>query len=458
MPVEVPVAAPVIKPKKQVGVAEDVTKSVGSNLVGGGIDLAMTLPNLLNQAVAGPQLLGRGIADKVSPMLGIEPQPRGELWQPFYGSHDVEQAIGTAYEPQTSAGKTLALPSRIIGGIAGAKGIQKADTGLEKLLRDETTTATKAGLPVGGSPNKASQATADDIAGLSNQQYGNADRYGGVLKPNVTNKFIDETDALSRQTPEGRALAGDSEFTKTTEVLKGFRDRPLTLKAAQEIDEELSDRIDDLFISKPKQAKKLFEVQTKLRETMDNAADADVIGGKAGFGAWREGQRLWAAQARLRDIERIIARSERADNPATVIKNGFNTLLSNKSRTRGFTKDELKLMDAAAKNGVVGDLLGIVGSRLGPIIAGATGGLSSGVAAQATSMAARGARTKLQVNRATKVANSIANRAMNPPQFQPPPNFPSLNAPVSVALLEGPAISNNRITLPLEELRNKLRR
>lgn len=121
----------------EIGVGEDVARSVGSNLVGGGIDLAMTLPNIVNQIAAGPQLLGRGIADTISPLLGAEPQPRGKLWQPLFGSSDVESAIRTAYDPQTIAGKAVVLPIRIAGGIVGAKGLQAA--GNSKFALDETS-------------------------------------------------------------------------------------------------------------------------------------------------------------------------------------------------------------------------------------------------------------------------------------------------------------------------------
>ncbi len=432
----------------QVGAVEDVAKSVGSNVLGGGLDLAMTLPNLLNQAVAGPQLLGRGIADTVSPLLGADPQPRGELWQPFYNSYDVEKMVGTDYEPKTTAGKTAAIPARIVGGLAGAKGLQKAEVGFEKILKDNTSGVLK-----------TKQATSSDIASKANDAYESADKLGGVLKPAVTNKFINEVDSLQRQTAQGKALAGESEFTKTSQVLREFKDQPITLRAAQEIDEELSDRIDGLIDRQTgilnQQGKKILDIQSKFRETIDSASEADVLGGKAGFNSLKEGRRLWSAQARLRDVERIISRAEMSDNPATAIKTGFKNLASNPARMRGFSKNEQDLIRKAAKSGIVSDALKTFGSRLLPLgTAVAGGGFGATATAQATSLASRGAATKMQVNRATKVANTVANRALNPPSTQAPPNFPSLAAPLGVAMLEGPTA--NRLALPLEELRQKL--
>lgn len=429
----------------QVDTAEDVTKSVGSNLVGGGLGMAMTLPNLINQAAAGPQLLGRGIAEGVDKLIGVEPQPRGDLWKPFFGSEDVMSASGLDYEPKTTAGKAVTIPAQIAGGLLTARGLQKAEPNFEKLIKGNAS----------GRVNPI-QATSSDIAKLSSEKYALAEKQGGTLKPNVTNKFIDDIQSLTRQTAEGKALAGDSPFTKTSEVISSFKDRPLNLQSAQEIDEELSDRIDDLFISQPKQAKKIFDVQTKLRETIDSAGNSDVVGGKSGFDALKEGRRLWAASARLRDVERIISRAEMTENPATAIKTGFKNLASNPSRLRGFSAEEKVLIKRAAKNGIPGDLLGIVGSRLGPIIAMYSGGLGQGVAAQATSMAARSARTKLQVNRATKVANSVANRALNPPPEKMAQNFPSIAAPLSVNLLENQSSNLNR--LPLQNRQKLLMR
>lgn len=401
-------------PTQQIGSVEDTAKSVGSNVVGGAIDTAMILPNLINTVVAGPQLLGRGIADTVSPMLGVTPQPRGELWQPLYGSGDVEKAIGTDYEPQTTAGKVAALPARITGGVLGVKGLQAASPKVGKLLSDTSS----------GAPAKTPKTTSDDIRSMANQAYAKADELGGVLKPSVTNKFLDDVDSLAPQTAEGRLLAGDSAFTKIVEVLKQLRDRPLTLKAAQEIDEILGDKVDD-FVDRTtgalsKEGKKLLDVQTSFRKAMDEASPNDVAG--KGFEAWKSGKKLWSQAAKLRDVEKIINRAEMTDNPASAIKTGFRNLYTNKARMRGFSKDEATLIKRAAETGIISDTLRIFGSRLIPIGASvAGGGLGGTAAAAAGSMASRSAATKLQVNRAGKVADTIAaNATKQQPQTQQP--------------------------------------
>jgi soluble lytic murein transglycosylase-like protein len=413
---------------EQPGVAGDVTKSIGSNLLGGAMDLGMTLPNLVNTAVAGPQLLGRGIADTVSPMLGAQPQPRGELWQPFYGSHDAEKAIGTGYEPKTTAGKVVALPSRIAGGIGGAKALQSAAPKAHALLDDATS-----GKPV------IQKTTSDDIRMMANRAYQAADDTGGILKPDVTNKFIDEIEGLAPQTAQGKALAGDNALTKNTEILRTFRGQPITLKSAQEIDEILGDKIDE-FVDKTtgaisKEGKKLLDVQNAFRKSMDNATEADVVGGnRGGFESWKQGKKLWSQAAKLRDVEKIIQRAEFTDNPATAIKTGFRNLYVNKARMRGFAPDEARLIKKAAETGVISDALRTFGSRLIPMgVAVSGGGLGATAAAQAGSMASRGAATKIQVNRAGRVADAIAanaNKVAAPPNATPLPVSEGAFAPL----------------------------
>ena len=133
--------------QQPIGAVEDVAKSMGSNAVGGGLDLLMTLPNIVNEMVAGPQMLYRGIRDTIQG----NPTDNSPLVRPLFGSSDVEQWLGTDYQPQTTAGKIVALPTRIAGGIAGAKGLNAA--GNSRFVTEETSgkpvTPPKKPLPSG---------------------------------------------------------------------------------------------------------------------------------------------------------------------------------------------------------------------------------------------------------------------------------------------------------------------
>lgn len=416
----------------------DAGKSFAGGLERGAAAAVMTLPNLMNAAAAGPQLLGRGIAEGVDKLIGVQPQPRGELWQPFYSSEEALKGLPEPlqpHEPQTAAGKVSDFVGQIAGSVGATKGMQAAEPGVKALLKDQSS----------GKPPPPPQATADDIKGLSNQAYASAEQQGGLLTPQFTDKFLNEVGKMQPQTQAGKMLAGDSAVTKIAEKMQGLKGRPLSLREAQEIDEFLGDAIDDFTTLGVvnKQGRKLLDMQSNFRRMIDDATPADVVGSKAGFESLKEGRRLWASQARLRDIEKIIARAEMTDNPATAIKTGFRNLYTNPARIRGFSDEERGLIKNAAESGMVGDLLRIAGSRLNPIITTATGagGLGGAAASQAASMAARGAATKVQVSKAEKVANTVANNAVNPPA--PAPAQQPVLRPAAAAVLGGEAAEAN---------------
>lgn len=402
--------------KEQPSTLEDVAKSIGSNLVGGGLDLAMTLPNLINQAAAGPQLLGRGLYPHImkgAKAIGFAPEDVRErsqeelnqepLWQPFAGSGDIEKFAGTTYDPKTTAGQVAAFPARLAGSLIGAKGVDKANNALVNY------------------GNKAPILAADDIKALANDSYKVAEQRGGILKPNVVNKFIDDVDSLAPQTAEGKLLAGDNALTQTSAAIKQFRDKPLTLRSAQEIDEILGDKIDN-FVDKTtgalsKEGKKLLDVQTAFRKNIDDAVESDMVG--SGFDSWKQGKQLWSAQAKTRDIEKIINRASMMENPVTGVKTGFRTLANNPSRMRGFTAAEQAAIKHAAKTGVPTGALKFMGSRLissmTGAIAGAAGGGPVGAALGMIGGAAAGtpfreAANALQMRRANDVLSKISNR------------------------------------------------
>lgn len=399
----------------QIGVVEDVAKSIGSNWVGGGIDLAMTLPNLVNSAVAGPQLLGRGVADTISPLLGATPQPRGELWQPFFSSGDVENAIGTAYDPKTTAGKSVALPARIGGGITGAKGLQK---GYQKVT----------------APKKI-DLKAQDIRDLSSKSFVDAEKQGGILKPQVTDKFVDEASKSLPQTNAGKIVIGETSTTKLVDRLQSLRGKPLTLKETQEIDSALGDmmsnEVDTLTGRLNAEGNKILKIQQSLRDSVEKAGVKDVVGGKGGFESLDKARKLWATSARANDIERIINRASMTDNPATAIKSGFRALASNPSRLRGFNTSEVMAIKKAAKTGVVTGALKIAGSRLNPLIGAATGGFSGAATGYGISEISRAGANKLQMNRANKALETVINRPVvrQAAGINPPAKLPNINGP-----------------------------
>jgi hypothetical protein len=255
-------------------------------------------------------------------------------------------------------------------------------------------------------------ATADDIKQVSTKSYQLAEQKGGILKSSLTNKFLDDIQSISPQTEAGRIVSGDSPFTKAVQQISGLRDKPLTLKSAQEVDEGLADLVDGLLDNGrvTKQARKMLDVQASFRKMISDADENMVEGGKTGFEAWREGQKQWSASRKLSDIERIVQRAELTDNPATALKTGFRNLLLSDKRIKAFSAEERKAIENVATSGKAQDLLRTFGSRLIPIGSLVGGGPLAGAAGAAASMASRGAAEALQLNKANKVAEMIADK------------------------------------------------
>lgn len=390
----------------------DVLKSLGGGIERGAAAVPFVLPNLLNAVAAGPQLLGRGIAENVDKAIGIQPQPRGALWQPFYGSEDALQTLPEDLQPhnaQTPGGIAADMAGQFIGGALGAKAIPS---------------------------QSPARLTADDIRSQSANAYKQADLQGGILKSNITDDFVNKATQAMPQSAVGKMVLGETSTSKLIDRLQGLRGKNMSLNEAQEVDQGLGELINnnvDIRTGKLNaDGNRLHNIQQSLRDSIDNAVDTDVIGGKAGFDKLSEARQLWSQSAKLRDVENIITRAEMTDNPATTIKTGFRNLSNNKSRMRGFTQEDAQLIKNAAESGVVTDALRTFGSRLIPAISAATGGGFTGTAAAAAgSLASRSGATRLQVGKANKVAESIAGR--NPVNNKQPGLNVNSNIPIAAA-------------------------
>jgi len=266
----------------------------------------------------------------------------------------------------------------------------------------------------------------DQVRKMSSAMYEEAAQKGGVLTPKFADDFIYELQKMEPQTAQGKALAGaDSPVTKVIQRLSGTVDdngvvqggitgKPITLDAAQEMDEVLSDMIDG-YVKDGKLSKegmKMLDIQTKFRDMINKADETQILGGKEGFDALKQARKLWATSRQMSDIDRIIQRTELSEQPATAIKSGFRTMLSNPNRMRGYSPEVKKAIKDAATTGAVTDLIRTAGSRLIPIITASTGGgLGSTAASAAASMAAREAASRVQLSKAAKIGQEIARQS-----------------------------------------------
>lgn len=89
---------------------EDAKKSFAGGLERGAAGTVMILPDLINQAVAGPQMLYRGLTGRE--------HDNSPMFQPFYSSSDVLNMLPKElqpHDPQTPAGVVAGM----VGGLAG---------------------------------------------------------------------------------------------------------------------------------------------------------------------------------------------------------------------------------------------------------------------------------------------------------------------------------------------------
>jgi hypothetical protein len=264
---------------------------------------------------------------------------------------------------------------------------------------------------------------------VASAYYDIADKSGGTLTPQVTNKFVDAVEAAGKQTKAGKITAGENPVSSLAGRLQELRDEPLTLRAAQEIDEALGDLIDKehSVTGLSKDGTKLVDVQSKFRDMIENAGEGDITGGTTGFDALGPARKAWSQARKMDDLERIQQRAELTDNPATSVRTQIRTLLSSKTKSRGYSPEELAALKEAADRGVVGSALHVFGSRLVPLVAGGAGLASGPVTAAAMAGAAhvvgaglRAGATGIQTRRLNRAIGTIGE-GVPPNPLAPPP-------------------------------------
>lgn len=406
-------------PAKESAVA-DVAKTVASmpeRMVAGG---AMALPNIINSAVAGPQLLGRGIAEGVDKLTGTTPQPRGEIWQPFNSSEDALQSLPKPlrpHTPTTPAGVVADTAGNIATNMLAPKVAPKLGEKVEPLIKDESAAAQpKPPIP-----------PAADIAKEAKAAYEQAEASGSGLTPSFMGKVADSLDEFGARDPVAKRIIGDPAIAPLIEKFKAERDSPLSLQGFEDIDKYLTGQISAHYRQGlDSEGKAFMDFQDKLRGMVDDVSEGDASGGKAGFDSLKTATAKWSQAARMRDLDAIIDNATRTDNPATALKTGFRTLAKNDKRMRGFTEEEKTAIKHAAESGELGDVFRTFGSRLNPIIRAATGGSIGGdIASYVGSKFSRDAAEGLAMKRANDARRLVASRkmpvakALSPSQVDP---------------------------------------
>jgi len=372
-------AAPAAPAAKESAVA-DVAKTVASmpeRMVAGGV---MALPNIINSAVAGPQLLGRGIAEGVDKLTGTPPQPRGEIWQPFQGSEDVLQSLPKPLRPHTPT-----TPAGVIADTAG----NIATNMLAPKVAPEIGSAVGKGaanIAEGAGTMKAGfNARSPEILDQLDKKYAAmADplfkemRTAGITaKPEMTVPLAAnvEKDVLeggklypSRHGDTIKVLEAMKEKAKTgmdIEDLDGFRRDfgQIAYKARLTGNKEDAERASEAIDSIDKQFEEMKinkNVPPEMKKTVESLQKAQAI---------------WSARRKFQTLAEAVKKGEGDPNK---IKSEFDKILNNPKKLRGFTKEQVQAVKDAAQNTTMEGLLkmaGKFGITIGQGRAAATGNI-----------------------------------------------------------------------------------
>lgn len=271
--------------------------------------------------------------------------------------------------------------------------------------------------------NKVTPEQAKHVAGL---KYDYADKVGGALSPEKNDQFIDS--AYNAIMPkEGKYNFTPSPVVKDVlDEIGTYRGTPLTLRDAQQAEEYINKRIS----YQPNgmltgDSVDLLKIKKALRNTINSATEADMLGGSDGWQAWQDGKKAWSAAGILTDINNITNKSVFADQPAASLKRNLARWGSKSSKIAGLDPEEMDLVKDAIKNDFAHDLIRTGSSRLVPIGTAALGlgtghGLLGAMGGTATSWGGRNLGFARQLAKMGDLVDAIGSRLPeNPAGYSP---------------------------------------
>lgn len=306
-----------------------------------------------------------------------------------------------------------------------AAGLRDDLSGGPKAVAEEPQTAvpeTEQMADLGAETPKTTKQSADDLRQLGSDSFEKGKASTSALTPEFTNSLLDKLKSQVRTSAVGKLVSKNNPASTFIQELEGHRDKPMTVADLMDLDAELNDRIDDHVENGKLKAKgqKLYNIQTIVRNAVEDAPEDQVVGGKDGFDDFNQARHDWGQSYKLSEVERILRRADGMDNEATAIKTGFRNLVNNPNRMRGWSPDEIEAATRASKSGLVVDALRVAGNRMIPAMAGIaesvgggglTGGIASGLASHALGTSARTVAGQLQAVRANAVGDVIRNNA-----------------------------------------------
>jgi hypothetical protein len=221
----------------------------------------------------------------------------------------------------------------------------------------------------------------ENAKAVASAYYDIARNNNATISPQYMNRFFDQAAAVPGQTEHGMVTGGSNAVTQLLDRWQGLRDKPATLQGATEMDRSLGDLITQEYGPTGISAvgKQLQGIQRDLRDHIETAGPEDTTGGTAGFEALAPGRKAWSQALKMDDVIRMQERADRTQNPTQSIKTQANTLLSSRTKSRGWSDEERAALETASERGVVGGALYGLGSRLMSKVGAAAGASIGGV-------------------------------------------------------------------------------
>lgn len=241
-------------------------------------------------------------------------------------------------------------------------------------IQNVVETSKIAPTPITGAANigfrtKAKVPAAADIKAQANQLYKQIDDAGVVIKSNPFNSFVDDIKStIGNKVREAR----NPKIVDVFKELDESKGAPITLQKMQDLRESISrlkmsnEASDRMFAGQI--VEKLDDFVEKLDTTK---LIAPVKGDVEAIKLVPQARNLWKQARKSEMLDEIYRKAEiKATDPyddvafATKLRAEFKNLAANKNKLRGFSAEEIKAIEDAAKGGKVENALRAFGKPL----------------------------------------------------------------------------------------------
>ena len=239
---------------------------------------------------------------------------------------------------------------------------------------------------------------------------------GSEIAAVVSGKSLGDTltDVLAAEgllRPDGKIQGSFSAVRTAMKDVAAFKGKPMTFEQFQRLEEGLQNvaasknageaRIGNLLL------KSLDEYFEKLPDEAFTKTKAGAAATKEGYFAGKSG---WALYSKLNRVEKAMAKAERAKGGFTEgLKSEFRKILDNDSKSRGYSAEELAMMDKFVKGGKLEAVSQWIGGLRGMVAGGFAGGVLGAGAMAVGGAMAKGLTTGGAKKTAAQLRASIAS-------------------------------------------------